>query len=246
MNALHSWTRYLINHFVDKMVAVSNAVKEQLIKCGVPAEKIEVLYSILDPDQFQLDSLNKSEIRINLGISNDSIVIGTAGKLNPGKGIFPLLTAVHQVSKNQPKIKLLFVGDGPSRDQLEQEAQQLSLQDDVIITGFREDMNRMYAVIDIFILPSICQEAFGMVLVEAMAMGKPVIGTAVGGIPEIIRHEINGLLVAPQDPDALATAIMRYLSDKDFSQTMATAAFNTVATIYSEETLKRRLNHMLG
>ena len=119
------------------------------------------------------------------------------------------------------------------------------MHDKVILCGVRKDMERMYAAMDIFVLPSTCREAFGMVLIEAMAMGKPVIATAIGGIPEIIADAGNGILVPPGDPDAIAHAIARYIQEDDFSSKVAREGRKMVEQKFSDVAMGNNFENVL-
>ncbi|HAM52023.1 MAG TPA: hypothetical protein DCP92_15540 [Nitrospiraceae bacterium] len=245
VDRLKRTTCWLINKDVDKVIAVSSAVKNALIESGVSREKVEVIYNSIDQERFNPDVVNRDAVRKELGIESGTIVVGTAGKLNPGKGVFDLLCAVHSLTGKHSAVKLIFVGDGPERKELQGEAERLSMQDRVIFTGVRNDVERMYAAMDIFVLPSSCQEAFGMVLIEAMAMGKPVIATAVGGIPEVVDNEVNGILVPPQNIEALAHAISRYMDDHEFAGRIALEGRKSVEYKFSDKAMGDHFERVL-
>jgi len=245
MDRLKRTTCWLVNNYVDKVVAVSGAVKDALIESGISHEKIEVIYNSISLERFDPGLIEMNEVRRELGLDSDNIVIGTVGKLHQGKGVFELLSAVHRLMEKYPNFRLLFVGDGPERNRLEQEAQRLSMHNKVIFAGVRKDMERMYAAMDIFILPSTCREAFGMVLIEAMAMCKPVIATTMGGIPEILDDEGNGILVPPHDPDAIAQAISRYIEDAEFSRKVALEGRKMVEQKFSDKAMGDSFEHVL-
>jgi glycosyltransferase involved in cell wall biosynthesis len=245
MDRLKRTTCWLVNNYVDRVVAVSGAVKDALIESGISHEKIEVIYNSIPLERFNPVLVERNEVRRELGIDGNSIVMGTVGKLHQGKGVFDLLSGVHHLMKKYPNIRLLFVGDGPERTRLEQEARRLSMHDKVIFAGVRKDIERMYAAIDIFVLPSTCREAFGMVLIEAMAMGKPVIATTMGGIPEIVDDEVNGILVPPQDPDAIAHAIARYIEDGAFSRKVALEGRKLIEQKFSDEAMGDSFENVL-
>jgi glycosyltransferase involved in cell wall biosynthesis len=173
------------------------------------------------------------------------MLIGTVVKLHSGKGIFQLLQAFACLVESYPNIKLLYVGDGPDREQLERMVRDQGLSDRVILAGRREDVERMYAAMDIFVLASTCDEAFGMVLIEAMAMRKPVIGTAVGGIPSIIEDGVSGLLIAPDSVAALAAALKRYLQDETFRKTIAHEGERMVTYRFSDQLFGERFHRLL-
>jgi glycosyltransferase involved in cell wall biosynthesis len=245
MDRLKKTTCWLVNNHVDRVVAVSGAVKDALIEGGISHEKTEVIYNSISLERFNPGTVERNTVRRELGIDGDSIVIGNVGKLNQGKGVFDLLSAVHRLMEKYPNVRLIFVGDGPERTRLEQEAQRLSMHDKVIFPGVRKDMERMYAAMDIFVLPSTCREAFGMVLIEAMAMGKQVIATTMGGIPEIVDDKVNGILVPPQDPDAIAQGIARYIEDGAFSRKVALEGRKMVEQKFSDEAMGYNFENVL-
>ncbi|HXX58172.1 MAG TPA: glycosyltransferase family 4 protein [Thermodesulfovibrionales bacterium] len=227
-------TLWLIKHHVERVVAVSGAVREALLKSGVSPGKIEIIHNSVPLEKFNPEEVGRSEARQELGVREGEIVVGTVAKLHRGKGVYEILRAFGLLAGKYPRLKLIFVGNGPERHELEEEAGRLSVRDRVIFTGVRKDIERMYAAMDVFALPSTCEEAFGMALIEAMAMGKPVIGTVVGGIPEIIIDGKTGLLVPPGDADALAKSLDRYLGDLAFAEIVARAGQRAVLEGFSE------------
>lgn len=226
-------TRWLINNHVDRVIAVSGAVKDVMLNSGVDPGKIEVIYNAIDLEQFNPDKINRADAREELGVDNDDIVIGTVGKLRPGKGVFEIIHAAHALMGKYPALKLLFVGDGPERQPMERELKRLSISDRVIFTGLRDDVERMYAAMDIFVLPSY-NEGLPTALVEAMAMATPVIATTIGGILEMINDGIDGILIPPKDHAALADAIVRYIDDAGFAERTASAGRKKTEEIFSE------------
>ncbi|MFI5295713.1 MAG: glycosyltransferase family 4 protein [Thermodesulfovibrionales bacterium] len=238
-------TRWLINNHVDAVVAVSGAVMQALIRSGIRANKIALIHNSVSLEKFDPSGIDREAIRNELGIDSNEFLIGTTGKLNRGKGVYELLRATGMISGGNRAIKLVFAGDGEEREGLGKEAERLGMRDKVIFTGVRKDVERIYAAMDVFVLPSTCEEAFGMVLIEAMAMGKPVIGTMVGGIPELISDGKNGTLVPPGNEKALARAIQDYLTDKDLSTRVAAAGRRTVEAEFSDRTLGDRFEEVL-
>lgn len=230
-------TVWMIARYAEKVIAVSCAVKEALTDSGVPAEMIEVVYNAVDLEVFRPSAEEGAAARDELGIGKDEVVIGFAGKLHEGKGVFELLRAFKGVSGKYPGTMLLFVGQGPARQGLEEETRALSIEGRVVFAGLRNDMRRMYAAMDIFVLPSTCPEAFGMVLAEAMAMCRPVIGTAAGGMPEVIDHEKEGLIVQPGDVEGLRSAMVRYIDDPGFAGAMASGGRKRVEECFSVASL---------
>ncbi len=245
VDRLKKATRRLIERHVHRVVAVSLAVRDALKECGVPDEKITVIYNAVDVGWFEPSGGHRESARKELGFTERDIVVGTAGKLHRGKGVFDLLRAAGSLTVRYPALKLLYVGEGPERTTLEQEAIRLSVRDKVVFAGLRSDMERMYAAMDIFVLPSTCREAFGMVIIEAMAMGRPVIATATGGIPEVVKDGMNGILVHPGDLEGLADAISRLIDDKALSFRLSGEGRATVEQYYSEDAISVAFENML-
>jgi glycosyltransferase involved in cell wall biosynthesis len=239
-------TRWLINNHVAAVVAVSGAVKQALGASGIRADKITLIHNGIQLEKFDPSHIDCEAIRKELGIAADEFLIGTIGKLNRGKGVYELLRAVGMIAKENSSVKLVFVGDGEEKEGLGKEAERLGIGDKVIFTGVRKDVARTYAAMDIFVLSSTCSEAFGMVIIEAMAMGKPVIGTMVGGIPELITDKKNGVLVPPGNEKALEAAIQKYLTDLDFSARVASAGRETVESEFSDKTLGDRFEELFN
>jgi glycosyltransferase involved in cell wall biosynthesis len=238
-------TRWLINHHVDRVVAVSGAVKKALLQSGIAEEKIEVIHNGVSLDRFDPSRIDRMEVRRELEIGEEDSVIGTVGKLHRGKGVYELLRAGAALAEGRP-IRLLFVGDGPEREGIRQEAERLGIRERVIVTGIRQDVERLYAAMDVFALPSTCDEAFGMVIIEAMAMARPVVATMVGGIPELISPWENGLLVPPGDVPALREAITAYLDDRSLAEKTALRGRRTAEASFSEEALGARFEKLLA
>lgn len=231
---IRSTTRYLINQSVDRVVAVSTAVRNAVLASGVHESKVKVIPNFVFLSRFAPEKIDRPAVREGLGFLPADKVIGYVGKLEEGKGIFDLLNAAVILRKRYPKLKLMFVGEGTKREALLHSAERLSLSGMVTFTGIRRDVQSLYAAMDILVLPSTCDEAFGIALIEAMAMGKPVVGTTVGGIPEIIVHGKTGLLTPPGDADALANNLDRYLAGQAFAEAVARAGQLSVFEKFSD------------
>ncbi|MEM3570214.1 MAG: glycosyltransferase [Candidatus Jordarchaeales archaeon] len=143
-------------------------------------------------------------------------LILTAGRLSPEKGLRFLLLTLKKVANIHPQVLCLIAGDGPSHSYLVREVQRLGLGDYVKLLGHRPDLPAIMRLVDWFVLPSL-REGLPLVLLEAFALSKPVIATAVGGVPEVVVDGVNGWLVPPRDTTALAEALSRalYLSEQE-------------------------------
>ncbi len=233
-------TRWLIHNNVDAVVAVSGAVRQALISSGIKADKIVLIHNCISLSKFDPFHVDRGEARRRLSVADDECLIGTIGKLNRGKGVYELLRAAATIMKGNGSVKLIFAGDGEDREGLGKEAGKLGVLDKVIFTGVTKDVEQIYAAMDIFALASTCEEAFGIVLIEAMAMGKPVIGTIVGGVPDIIRDGVNGLLVPPGDERALSRALVKYIDSPGLAAKLALEGRRTVEQEFSESVMGER------
>jgi glycosyltransferase involved in cell wall biosynthesis len=185
--------------------------------------------------------------RISCERSPDEPVILSVGRLVERKGLKYLIRAMKRVIKTYPDAKLLIGGDGPEKENLMNECSRLELEKNVEFLGFipNEKIPQIYSSADIFVLPSIVTksgdtEGLGVVLLEAMASGIPVIGSDIGGITDIIEDRKTGLLVKSEDPDDLAEKILFILSNKNFRLNMSTEAMNLINQKFSWDTVTKQ------
>ncbi len=206
--------------WTDRIVCCSGAVGRSVVsRIGGKIEHFTFIPFGVDIDQFEPAA---AATRRELGLRDGQKVIGTVCRLvEPKKGLRILLQAMAVLAKRygQPPCQLLLVGDGPSRHELELLREQLGLSSWVVFAGSRRDIPRVLHAVDAFVLPSL-YEGFGIAILEAMAAGKPVIATSVGGIPEFVLSGETGLLVEPGNVEALADAIDRLLSHPQQARTM--------------------------
>ncbi|MBF0569123.1 MAG: glycosyltransferase family 4 protein, partial [Nitrospirae bacterium] len=234
MNRLKSLTNWLIRGDVDKIIAVSAAVKRTLINSGIAQDKIEVIYNSVDINRFDPAKVSREEVRAELGFAKDDLVIATVGRITEDKGGLDLLYAFKDASEGNPRMRLLFAGDGPFKSTLQESAAMLSISERVHFAGYRDDVERLYAAADIVAVPTRGLESFGMVVIEAMAMERPVIASDVGGIPEIITHGANGLLFTPTDREALCERICELAGNPSLSLWIARQGRKTVMERFSD------------
>ena len=227
----------------DKVIAISNAVGEGLRQReNVPPSKISIVYNGTDFGRFNTD-VDAGGTRREYGLGSYPVV-GTIAAMNmpKGKGQQYLIEAAQIVSVSHPETRYLIVGDGPLRAGLERMARRTPLADKIIFTGHTEKVERFMAAMDVVCLLSWDTEGFGQVLVEAQAMGKPVIGTCVGGIPETFSDNETGLLIPPEDSRALAAAICRLLADADLRSRMGAGGFERAHKYFSIDAMVTAVN----
>lgn len=203
----------LLARFTDKIITVSDALKQELMEMeGLPAKQITTIYNGIETDRFNTGMVDIKAVRRRLNIPELGQVVGTVARLAPQKGVSYFLKAASLLKDYQ--VNFLVVGDGPLANELKQEACELGLQGRVIFAGQRDNIAEIMAVLDIFVLPSVT-EGLPLTILEAMAAGKPVVATRVGGVPEAVVEGKTGLLVAPKDPEALAVALAELIGQRD-------------------------------
>jgi glycosyltransferase involved in cell wall biosynthesis len=231
----------ILIRYCDRIVAVSEGIKNEMMKYHVPRRKIRVIDNGIDGARFGA-AASPEAARTSLGIDGDARIVGTVGSLTYEKGQVYLLQAAKEIIREHGGTRFLFVGDGPLRPVLEQESGNLGIRDHVVFAGHRKDVPAMLAAMDIFVLPSV-KEGLPMVLLEAMAARKPVIASRVGAIPKVIDGE-NGVLVEPADVAGLRQAVVSLLEDAPRSRRIADAGYEKVKAEYSAESMSRKYHHL--
>ena len=199
------YTRCLYNRKVDGVVAISRKISELLIEAGVESERIRLVHSGIDPRPFET-AANARDAH------PDRMVVGMAAVLEERKGHRFLLEAARRLKAQGCQIGYRLAGAGSLRKSLEEKTIQLGLKEDVEFLGFVSDIPGFLSNVDIVVLPSLF-EGLGVSVLEAMAAGKPVIASRVGGLPEIVIDAATGFLVEPRDVEGLASAISKLAGD---------------------------------
>lgn len=199
----------------DTVLACSEAVRRHAIRAyGLGHGQVRTLRNALpDPGETWSDPARRVDLRRELGAAPGERLVGSVGRLiEPKKGLPVFLAAARRIAERLPDVRFVIVGDGPARQRLEQMARRLGVAHLTTFAGERRDIPRVMEALDLLVQPS-NWEGFGLTLLEAMAAGRPVVATRVGGMPEVVVHGRTGLLVPPGDPDALAGACLEILSD---------------------------------
>jgi len=205
-----------LSFFTDNVICVSKAVQRFVVeKEGIRESRTSVIYNGISFPWNGLSSEDRKAKRASVSVSSQDVVIIEVASLTANKGHHFLLNAFQQIYKKNPTIKLIIVGDGPLQSTIQEEAKKLGMESAVIFTGQRKDVYELLAMSDIFILPSMIREGLSIAMIEAMAMGLPVIGSNVGGIPELIEDRVSGFLVSPGDTDQLARIIDLLATEQD-------------------------------
>jgi len=210
----------------DVIIAVSKAVMCDLIKKGVKESKIRIIYNGLNikTDRLIYDNL---EVRKLYGLDESDLVICSVGRLSEVKGYDYLIKAMPSIIKEIKNCHIIIAGEGPARGRLELLINQHNLCDRVKLLGYVENVDKLLAATDLFVMPSL-SEGLPISLLEAMAAGKPVIASAAGGIPEVIDHNSSGILVPAADSHALGKSIIELLRSRDKMRQIATNGISVV------------------
>ena len=220
---------------VDRIVAISEGVKKVLVDDGLDPDRIEVIHSGIDPRPFHPDD-SGADVRRELGLSERAPVIGCVAHFADHKAHRDLVEAAVRVAAASPESRFLLVGDGELRPAIERQIKELGLEKHFRLTGFRTDVPRLISAMDIVVLSS-RQEGMGTSLLDAMASAKPVVATRTGGIPEIVEDGVNGRLVPPRDPGAMAEALLGLIGSPDDRTRMGTAGRAKVLDRFSAHSM---------
>lgn len=225
-----------------RVTTVSDHVREYLISRGVPSKYIATLYSpiVLPPP------IERSTLRDELGLADDDIIVGCVAVMRPPKGHRDLIDAMLPLMRTRPKLHLVFVGSGsPTFERIQAYIAELGLGSHIHLMGTRRDVPNLLAGFDLFALAT-QQEASGTVYVEAQASGVPVIGTDVGGVSEMMRDGVTGILVPSRDQAALTAALQRLIDDPALRAQMGQAGRSMVweEGVFSPERLAERTENI--
>jgi glycosyltransferase involved in cell wall biosynthesis len=202
----------LLRHF-DRIIAVSDQIRKELKTFKVPSIKMITIRNV-PPVKIKGNSANPNSFREEIGIPPNAKLIGFVGRLEPVKGCSQFIKTIPQVTKSNPDSCFVVVGDGSERKLLESLARELSIENRVYFCGFRDDPMNVFQSLDLYVLPSF-NEGVPLAMLEAMSNEVPVVATSVGGIPEVIKDKVNGLLVPSQNVDALAESILEALNNSN-------------------------------
>ena len=236
---------------MDRLIAVSRAIMGKLAAEGRTSAPVELIYNGVDLERYGYTEACCT-LPEEYGFPEGTPLVGVVARLEPEKGHATLLEAWPLVLEKVPEARLMIIGEGSQRELLEAQAESLGLLGErctgdrcvgtrrarpgakVLFTGLRDDVPAVTAALDVAVLPSY-REAQGLAILEAMALRRPVVATAVGGVPEMIEHGRTGLLVPPRDPAALGNAIALLLTDHPLADTLARAGHDFVVANFSIE-----------
>lgn len=222
------WVDKVLARFATKILVVSKAVR---LRFKGIKEKIAVVYNGIDLDKFN-PLIDGTKIRQEFSLSSSTPIVGIVGRLDNYKGHQYFIKAARKVVDTIPNARFMIVGDGENRKKLEYLKKKLGLDEHIIFTGNRDDIAEILAALDLFVLSSV-SEGFGRSAVEAMACGKAVVASNVGGLSEVVENGITGKLIPSRNPDSLTMAILSLLKDKEKTRRMGCAGRQRAEKMFS-------------
>jgi glycosyltransferase involved in cell wall biosynthesis len=222
---------------VDKIIAVAKSVEESLIRSGVPAEKVVTIYGAIDLKRFRPAAPDPA-LRKELGIDEQTWVVGKVADYRPWKGYGIFLEAASIILKEEPRVRFLAVGGKSDYfDEMKAIARRLSIEKSVTFTGFRDDVERFYPLMQVSVNCATSGEGLPGVLRESLAMEIPVVATDVGGNREVVLDGQTGCLIPSHDPAALARAILGLLRNPESARRLGQQGRRFVEQNFSIESM---------
>jgi glycosyltransferase involved in cell wall biosynthesis len=224
-------SRWVNGSRTSHLIGVCEAVRRQLLEDGIAPDHVTTVHNFVNAETCGARPPNL-KLRRALSCPEGVPIVGTVGRLHRAKGIGDLIRAMPTIVAASPKVRFLLVGGSylwwPPM------VEKLGLEDRCVFTGTVPDVIDFLGLIDVVVFPTL-REAFSLAILEAMCSGRAVVATRVGGIPELIHHEVNGLLVDPERPDQLAEAVLRLLHDVDLRRTLAIQGQKSATEIFTKD-----------
>lgn len=233
-----SWLLYM--KLADRVITSAESIRQEMIhRNRMSPNKIIAIPAGIDEKKFSLDR-DLPDIRSKLGLSEGDFVVGIVAVIRSWKGHKYLIDAISLLKNHIPNIRLLIVGDGPIRTEIEQKIAQDGLAGHIILTGHQANPVSYIKTMDVVVLPSYSNEATSQALPQAMAMKRPVIATNVGGLPEVVINKQTGLLVPPSDAVSIAAAIKQLYDDPSLRQQLAANGYQHILQNFTFDNMINR------
>jgi glycosyltransferase involved in cell wall biosynthesis len=241
-----------VEHTVTRCIGISQAISESIVAFGVPRERVTTIHNPVSLEPYQTTAPVRESIRARHGLHPEHLVVAVFGRLTAWKGQLELLHALAPILGECPELRIMIVGDESDSDAREYGqgirdfADAPEHGDRVVLAGYQHDVASYYGASDIVVHCSREPEPFGRVVIEGMASGKPVVAMNEGGPPEIIAHDVDGLLVAPRDDAAMRVVIVRLRNDPALRARLGEAGRTTVATRFTPRAAAVQFLNVLG
>jgi len=234
------WGRFAAR-WQDGIFCDAEIIKKKLIEYNPSvADKARVLYPGVITKRTPRFPENYHEIKKKLCMTGSEKLAGIVARLAPVKGHAVLIDAAEQVIRHNPNVRFLIVGDGPTKNDLYKVIIQKNLEKHVLLTGYVHDIDSIFSILDLYVLPSF-SEGFPLCILEALVFGIPIVATNVGGIPEVIKSGVNGILVEPNNPGKLSDAILKTLADPVAMACMKMNAIESAKSFSIENTAQNAI-----
>jgi len=236
--------RQLFNRFAasalsDRVIAVSAGVQKELVESGIKSSMVAAIPNGIDLSPYVPKWNQKEAPRAKEGAAKKGMLVGTVARLHRQKALDVMLEAAKMVLSSEPSVRFVIGGTGPLEGELKTKIRELRLESYVKMAGFVSDVPGFLANLDVYVLSS-DYEGLPLAVLEAMGAGLPVVSTAVGGVPEAVVDGLNGILVPPRQPKALAQAIVRFLVDPDMGRTMGIAGRERAEELFDAKVMAEK------
>ena len=229
----------------DTIITTCKSTREELIRTNkIREDQILSIPTGVNLEKYDVSRNGSPGVRGKLGIDNKCPVISTIAVLRSWKRHDIFIDAAKKVIQEVPEAKFLIVGEGPQRENIEKRIKGLGLTENVMMIGYREDVPDILAITDVSVLVSDSAEGVPQIVVQSLAMEKPVIGTDVGGIPELVRNGETGILIEPNNPDMLADKILFLIANRELAKKMGEAGRRLVEKEFTSETMVGKLEQL--
>ena len=216
-----------------RLISISESVRQMHLRHGVSPRRLTVIHHGTDVEAFRTLSADPAAVRRSLTLGPKDVAVGIVGRVSPEKGHQDLLDALGRLAPARPHLRGVVVGDGPFEAEVREMAAGFGLTDRVVFAGFRDDVGDVINALDMVAVPSVWPEPCSAAIQQGMALSKPVVGTRVGGTPEMIVDGETGFLVPPSDPSALAAALGRLADDAALRAQLGAAGLARVEVHFS-------------
>jgi len=217
------FSKYKYSRGADSIIAVSSAVKKSLLACGIDEKKITVIHGGIEKERFACGN-HSSSLKDEFSIPDNSFIIGAVSHLSPHKGHSYLIRAMEGVCKKKAEAFLIIAGEGPLRDELTEMSRKMGLRENIIFTGFRNDIETVIPQFDVLVHPTIEGEGSPSAIKEAMLSGVPVIASDIAPIKEIINNGNDGILIPSRNCDEIEKAIINIIDNRALRGTLSSQA----------------------
>lgn len=227
----------LSRRYVDRFIVVSQVLEDTLVKkYRIEHDIVTRVYNGIELGEYCPDDVSETaaDIRDEFDIGGEAPLIGAVGRMVWPKGFEYLIRSIPEIAEQYPAVKVILVGTGALKQDLEDLTEELGLGDRIIFTGFRTDIKEILSAVDVLVISSL-QEGFPIITLEAMAMAKPIVATRIDGITEQMTDGVEGILVPSRDPSALAAAVVSHLNNRERAHSMGLSARKSVEDNFSVE-----------